>query len=89
MGIKISEAIKMSENINRINSPNISELNFDKEEMQALRDACLPEYLHIIEYLEEKETENKFRNQVNFICTIAAAVFSLLSVIIALIPYFN
>lgn len=52
-------------------------------------DACMPDYIHIIEYLEEKEQENKFRNNVIFICTIIAAVFAIISAIPAISQLFT
>lgn len=56
-------------------------LKVSKEKIDLLKDACLPDYIRIIQYLEKKEKENKSRNNITFMCTILAAVFAAISAI--------
>ena len=76
----IDDSIKQAETLNETKK-------ITQEYIDYIQESSVSDYIHIIKYLQEQENKNKTRNNITYICTIVAAVFAVLSVILSLIPY--
>lgn len=76
----IDDSIKQAEILNETEK-------IPQEYIDYIQESSVSDYIHIIKYLQEQENKNKTRNNITYICTIVAAVFAVLSVILSLIPY--
>lgn len=84
MAKNLYEFLHPNEAYNENDIPRLSD-----EEINLIKEACAPDYVRIIQYLEKKEKQNKLRNNIVFICTILAAIFAAISAIPIIMQYLN
>ena len=68
---------------------NDSDFMLTPEEAESLQEAVTPDYIRIIEYLEEKENQNATKNKILFISTIVASIFSGIAAIASIFALFQ
>lgn len=84
MAKNLHEFLYPNEPYDENDSPKLSD-----EEINLIKEACIPDYIRVIQYLDKKEKENKCHNQIIFICTILAAIFAGISAIPVIMQYLN
>lgn len=78
----IKDSLKQAEILNETE-------NIPQEYIDAMNESLIPDYIRIINYLQEQEEKNKTSSKINLTCTILGAIFAAISAIPVIMQIFT